>query len=305
MMGRTSLLCLLSTLLLGSVWVTPVRADSMRVVTTGQTLYKLSKETGCTVKQLEHANSLESARIYAGQELSIPDCSGKPKKKGKGGDDDDVVAVYGGVGGSTRIKAVKGQSVGAPWDGTLVGGVKLPTGKGYYIRRPQRAYGTTVEVMQIQRAIKAVRKRFPKVHTLAIGDLSAKHGGDIDSHHSHESGRDVDIGFYFKKKPEGYPESFVDYDGADLDLAATWALLYAFTRTSDQANGVEKIFLDTKVQKKLYEWAKSHGVPEDYLDKVFQCANSDGSGIVRYEPNHQNHMHVRFKCPASDGGCEQ
>jgi murein endopeptidase len=300
MLRRTTLV--FAALLVAS---TTVHAESMHIVTTGQTLYSIAKKNGCSVKQLEKANSMHGTRIYAGEQIVVPDCasnddSGKKVKSKKDDSDDDVQAVYGGAAG-TKIRAVIGQSVGQPWDGYLKHGVKLPPGKGYYIRRPQRSYGTTVEVMQIQRAIKAVRKRFPHLHTLAIGDLSQKGGGDIGDHHSHETGRDVDIGFYFKKKPADYPESFVSYTDADVDLAATWALVYAFARTHDQPNGVEMIFLDTHMQKKLYDWAKAHGVPEDYLNGVFQYAGGD---IVKHEPNHDNHIHVRFKCPEKDSGCE-
>ncbi len=283
---------------------TPARAESL-VVATGQTLNKIAKAHGCSVKEIERANAMHGTEIYAGETIEIPDdCKGdvpgthRGRKKNR-----EDLAVYGGDAGG-RVKAIKGQSIGAPWDGHLVNGVKLPPGRGYYIRRPERSYGTTHMVTQIQRAIKAVRKRFPRVHVLAIGDLSAKHGGDIADHHSHESGRDADIGLYFKKKPSGYPQSFVSFTSGELDCAATWALLYAFARTADQPNGVEKIFLDTRLQRKLYEWAKSHGVPDGYLHKVFQVANSDGSGIVRYEPHHDNHMHVRFKCAQGDSRCE-
>jgi murein endopeptidase len=156
----------------------------------------------------------------------------------------------------------------------------------------------------VQRAIKAVRKRFPRVHTLAIGDFSAKKGGSISEHRSHQSGRDVDLGFYFKKKPKGYPDSFVGHDEATLDLAATWALLHAFARTADSANGVQAIFVDFEVQEKLYEWAKDHGVPVDHLDRVFQYPDEGGSGLVRHHPNHHDHFHIRFKCPEKDSGCE-
>lgn len=291
------------------------------VVESGQTLWEIARRTGCSVEQLQRANRLRSSMIYAGQKLTIPDCDAGTKKKaagkkkvaaskGKGGgtfDDDGMPdpADYDLVPASgSKVSSQKGQSIGRPWDGSLVSPTRLDRGKGYHIRRPHRAYGTKHAVAHIERAIKAVRKRFPRVHTLAIGDLSQKRGGEISMHRSHQSGRDVDIGFYFKKQPKGYPDSFVGHDGGKLDLAATWALLYAFARTADSANGVQAIFLDWEVQEKLYEWAKDHGVPVDYLDKVFQYPERGGAGLVRHVDNHHDHFHIRFKCADGDSGCD-
>ena len=281
----------------------PAAAENMHVVESGQTLYGIAKRHGCSVKALKRANDLSGSMIYAGQTLVVPDCSKKKVAKEAKKDDDGAPdpADYDLV---TETGTKKGQSKGSPWDGSLKSAVKLPSGKGYHIRRPARAYGTTHAVNHVQRAIKAVRKRFPRVHTLAIGDFSAKKGGSISEHRSHQSGRDVDIGFYFKKKPKGYPDNFVGHDEATLDLAATWALLHAFARTADSANGVQAIFVDFDVQEKLYEWAKDHGVPVDHLDRVFQYPDEDGSGLVRHHPNHHDHFHIRFKCPRGDRGCK-
>ena len=301
------LICMLAACLLA-----PGSAGAENVVVeSGDSLWAIARRHGCSVDALKQANDLSGSMIYAGQTLVVPKCSKKKaasKKVGKKADDGmPDPADYGlvsGDGGGRKASTTKGQSKGSPWDGSLKNPVKLAAGKGYHIRRPHRAYGTTHAVTHVQRAVKAVRKRFPRVHTLAIGDLSAKKGGSISDHRSHQSGRDVDVGFYFKKKPKGYPDSFVGHDEATLDLAATWALLHAFARTADTANGVQAIFVDFDVQEKLYEWAKDHGVPVDHLDRVFQYPDEGGSGLVRHHPNHHDHFHIRFKCPEKDSGCE-
>lgn len=257
-------------------------AETFHVVESGQTLWKIARTHGCTVDAIKRANDLAGETIFEGQTLVVPtDC-----------------------GGDVEPTTRRGQSIGSPWDGKLKAATKLPGGRGYHIRRPARAYGAAHVVATIQRAIKAVRKRFPRVHTLAIGDLSAKKGGSISEHRSHQSGRDVDVGFYFQKKPKKYPDEFVGHDEARLDLAATWALLYAFARTADDKNGVQAIFVDFDVQERLYEWAKDHGVPVRYLDRIFQYPDEGGSGLIRHVPNHHDHFHIRFKCPADDSGCE-
>lgn len=258
-------------------------AENMVVVESGQTLSKIAKRHGCTVEAIQRANDLSGSMIYAGQTLVVPaHCDAE----------------------SIAATPRRGQSIGKPWAGKLKQPARLVDGRGYHVRRPARAYGATHVVRTVERAIRAVRKRFPRVHTLAIGDLSAKKGGAISEHRSHQSGRDIDLGFYFKKKPKGYPASFVGHDEATLDLAATWALLYAFARTADSPGGVQAIFVDYDVQEKLYEWALDHNVPKDYLDKIFQYPNPGGSGLVRHVDNHHDHFHIRFQCPANDAGCD-
>ena len=176
--------------------------------------------------------------------------------------------------------------------GGLTDGERLEAGDGYYLRRPQRAYGAPAVVEYVRRAVAEVRAAYPDVHDLAIGDLSAEHGGALAGHVSHRTGHDVDVGFYFRHAPHGFEEA-----GGDLDLAATWALVTAFARTRDASDGVQIMFLDYGVQRRLYEWAHAHGVDEDELARVLQYpAGRDAArGLVRHWPNHANHLHVRFK----------
>ena len=56
------------------------------------------------------------------------------------------------------------------------------------MRHPWRAFGTKTTVEHVRHAIRSTLAAFPKIHTLAIGDLSAEHGGWISDHQSHRSG---------------------------------------------------------------------------------------------------------------------
>jgi hypothetical protein len=198
-----------------------------------------------------------------------------------------------------------GQSVGAPWAGRLQHATALPPGDGYFLRRPERAWGTQTTIELTERAISETLDAFPDEHILAIGDISAPSGGTITQHRSHQSGRDIDVGLFYREKPAGYPASFVHADEDNLDCAATFKLLESFLATGDDDGGVQMIFLDFDVQGILYDWALDHGISERRLERIFQYPHGRGSGdgIVRHEPNHDNHMHVRFKCPADDTGC--
>jgi murein endopeptidase len=199
---------------------------------------------------------------------------------------------------------VRGQSVGAPWQGELRDPARLPDGEGYHLRRPGRSFGTRAAVEVIAQVVAGMRTQFPDVHELAIGDLSAEHGGPVSEHHSHQSGRDADIGLIYKAKPDDYPASFVAATEANLDCAATYALVAEFAGTTHDDGGVQVIFLDFKVQGLLYRWAKDAGIDDDVLGRTLQYPRRGiSAGLVRHEPNHSNHMHVRFKCPKGDSAC--
>ncbi|HUJ62808.1 MAG TPA: penicillin-insensitive murein endopeptidase [Kofleriaceae bacterium] len=200
---------------------------------------------------------------------------------------------------------IHGQSVGAPWHGELREAARLPDGDGYHIRRPWRAFGTRSTVDYVLRVITDFREQFPDAHVLAIGDLSAEHGGPITEHRSHQSGRDADIGLVYKHRPPGYPASFIPATEDNLDCAAELALIEGFAATEHEDGGVQIMFLDFKVQGILYRWAREHDVDTATLDHLFQYPHGRGTseGLVRHEPNHDNHLHVRFKCPHGDSAC--
>jgi hypothetical protein len=199
----------------------------------------------------------------------------------------------------------RGQSIGSPWSGQLQGATRLSIVGGAYLRRPHRAFGTKTTVDHIRRAVRATRAAFPRTHTLAIGDLSAPNGGWISEHSSHRSGRDVDLGLFYKRKPAGYPQSFVRATDANLDRAATWALLANLLTTHGKDGGVQIVFLDYGLQGLLYRWAQARGVKPRVLDQIFQYPRGRGTGfgIVHHEPNHDNHLHVRFRCAKADADC--
>lgn len=268
----------------------------------GETLVQIAKTYGCSVAELQRANDLDTTLIRAGSTVTVPSCA-KPKAKRVA---TATPAGRASAGTPTRTSRAAGQSVGAPWDGALRSPSRLASGKGYVIRRPQRTYAAAHVVASMGRALSAFRAKFPKAHTIAIGDLSAQAGGPISDHRSHQSGRDADVGLVFKTKPSSYPASFVSYTDAELDLAATWGLLKAFVRTADDARGVAAVYLDFDLQGKLYKWAKAHGVDDGYLRRIFQYPHGRGAsaGLVRHEPNHDDHLHVRWKCAPEDKSCE-
>ncbi|HEU0032193.1 MAG TPA: penicillin-insensitive murein endopeptidase [Kofleriaceae bacterium] len=290
----------------------PARADR-HVVERGETLEHVAKRYGCSVEAVLRANGLTTTLVRAGTSVRIPDCERSRAPRTRAGDSDverarRALAVIDGAVVATdrvphapeRAPVVEGpsRSIGEPWDGRLRGARQLPEREGYQLRRPQHAYGASYVIDHVQRAIAEVRALYPHVHALAIGDLSARDGGPLAQHRSHQSGVDVDIGFYFTELPAHYPAEFAPATDK-LDLEATWALVVAFARTADRDDGVDVIFLDRSVQRRLYRWAKQRGTPDDQLSALLQYPRSDVVGLVRHWPNHDDHMHVRFKSAAN------
>lgn len=271
----------------------PAYADRY-VIQRGETLEHVATAKGCTVDALQRANNLKTTLVRPGTAITVPDCSIKTRARmrtttrEKPQDDDEKAAAALSV-----IDGATWQPQPQPEAG---GFAALAQGDGYELRRPQRAYGEKHVIEHLRSTIAVVRALYPDVHTLAIGDISAAHGGKLDNHKSHRTGLDVDVGFYFKKVPEGYPDKFVGAN-SDLDLEATWALLVAFARTTSIDDGVEIIFLDYAVQKRLYDWARARGTPDEDLADLLQYPRGKDamSGLVRHWPNHSDHLHVRFK----------
>lgn len=250
-------------------------------VASGDTLYEIAARYDTSVDDIRARNGITGRIIRPGQTLRVA------------------------VGKDGQGRPIPGQSVGSASDGKLVAGMQLPQGKGYFRRRPHSAWGTSHAIHHIRRAIAAVRNRVPGVHDVAIGDISSRSGGPLAEHKSHQSGRDVDIGLYYRKRPAGYPESFIRASAHNLDVRATWALLEALATTARSDAGVEIMFLDYELQKLVYEWAQKQGVSRHTLGAMFQYprGESSASGLIRHEPGHDTHVHVRFKCPPADNGC--
>ncbi len=200
---------------------------------------------------------------------------------------------------------IAGQSIGAPWQGRLREPVRLAENDAWVIRRPWRSFGTHTTVEYVEHVLADIAYRFPGIHPIAIGDISAEHGGKITQHSSHQSGRDIDIGLIFTHAPAGYPASFVRGTAENLDLEATFVLVEEFAKTTEQSGGAQMIFLDFDVQGLLYQWALENGETEESLAHLFQFPHGRGSsaGIVRHEPYHTDHIHVRFRCQRGDTSC--
>ena len=153
-------------------------------------------------------------------------------------------------------------TIGAPGSSILINAVNLPAGEGWKAAPAAVTWGTAETMADIQTAVEKVREIYPDTQPVFIGDISDTNGGRLFRHESHQGGRDVDVGYYYKGGQERW---FVPGTAANLDLPRNWALVRALVTCTD----VETIFLDTRIQKLIYKYALGIGEDKDWLEHVF------------------------------------
>lgn len=182
-------------------------------------------------------------------------------------------------------------SVGAPNGGALFNGVQLPESPLWKLADPAHAWGTRESIDFVAHAITRVNEYFPGSPTLYVGDFSGPRGGKLRPHQSHQSGRDVDLGYYYSSGAAWYKRA----TAKNLDRARTWALL----ETLLTETRVEYVFMDRGIQPLLREYALAQGEDPEWLSRVFE-GSSNRDSIVRHRFGHATHMHVRFENPTAE-----
>jgi penicillin-insensitive murein endopeptidase len=183
-------------------------------------------------------------------------------------------------------------SVGPASAGALVNGVQMPQGEHWQVRDPARAWGTQETVDALVHSIERVNQLYPAAPPLHIGHLSARNGGHLWPHKSHQSGRDADIGYYYK----GGVRPFIRATEDNLDMPRTWALVKAALKETT----VEMILVDRSVQRLLSDYAAANGEDLAFLDEVFQIRGRNARAPIRHIKGHDNHIHFRFHNPLAE-----
>ncbi len=290
----------------------------------GDTLTGIALKHDTTVADLLTSNpGLESDRIYPGQTIDVGEP--RPKVVFKLERGDTLLAVAGRYDVSprdltrwnaklgqrdprpgtdiriyTRARVSPSEALGPTNRGRLENGVPLPHHRGYVIRTPARTYGTEETTRWIVGAFDAVDAKFKRTKVVRVHDISDRNGGKIRDHKSHQNGRDADISYYQDEcSSKGCP--FEDFRSSELDVARQWTLLEYWLRNGQ----AEMIFIDYRLQAKLYRYAKRKGVTKAQRDRWIQYPRGryEPNGVIRHFPNHEDHLHIRFVCPYSDLKC--
>ena len=207
--------------------------------------------------------------------------------------------------------------VGQAAYGVLVGGAILPPrGPGFRRLRPwaDTNHGSETLVRVLEEAALRVSPSATDP-PLVVGDMAGPHGGPLEGHHSHRTGRDVDLLFFYTT-PGGVPVeapgfvkvqadglAFVSRDKGGpgfvrLDTARTWALARALLESS--AAPVQWLFVSAEVEALLTEYARARGEP---LELIWRAES------VMHQPTdsepHDDHFHLRLACTDDEAvrGC--
>jgi penicillin-insensitive murein endopeptidase len=190
------------------------------------------------------------------------------------------------------------RSIGSYTAGCIQGAQALPpTGPGFQTirRRQHRFYGHPTLIQYIQELGQIMATE--GLGLLTIGDLGQARGGPMpSSHHSHQTGLDVDIWFWLQPTSQppataeidtAQPPSMVINDRLALDPTHWTSRQVRLMQAAAGFESVERIFVTPPVKQAL-------------------CETFPGAawlGKVRPWWGHRAHLHVRLRCPDGDLAC--
>lgn len=188
----------------------------------------------------------------------------------------------------TDLKSLGAISLGLPNAGLLLNGVAATENRYFEPVSPSAAFTTDETLAYLTAALEAVHQEFPNTPPLKLGDISAEKGGPLRPHLSHQSGRDVDIGYFYLSGGRWYQRG----TAKNLDLPRNWAFVRALVANTD----LELLLIDHSIQALLREYALSIGEDPAWVDSIFR----GGGGrrpLIRHARGHATHMHIRFFNP--------
>ena len=173
---------------------------------------------------------------------------------------------------------------------------------GFRILYPKReAYYSTDDMRNVLASMGQYNKKFMNGYVTIIGDISAKRGGKLGRHTSHQMGLDADIAYYFadQSKQKGLVDAVSSSKPIGAFMAAEqWALFKAMVA---QGN-VDRIFIHSALKKELCKVAVRNG---DLKESATDGVAFETLRVLRPESNHDNHFHLRLKCSTAQPRCRQ
>jgi murein endopeptidase len=189
------------------------------------------------------------------------------------------------------LRSLGSMSLGSPNAGALLNGVQAVETPFYKPVSPSGAWSTQETLDFLAQALGKVHEEFPDTPPLALGDISDKNGGPAHPHVSHQSGRDVDIGYFYNDGARWYARG----TAKNLDLPRNWAFVRALIAETD----VDLILIDHSIQMLLEDYARAHGEDPSWLAGIFRGEPGKLRPIIRHAPGHATHIHIRFFNPVA------
>lgn len=198
--------------------------------------------------------------------------------------------------------AGKSAAIGYYPRGCLSGAVELPaSGPTWQVMRPSRNrnWGHPSLVRFIEKFAPLAAKA-TGWNGILVGDMAQPRGGPaVSDHASHQTGLDVDI--WFKPMPDQLLTKEERDTVAAINLVSedwkhlnpqTWTPQHiAFIKTAAEQPEVERVLVNAAIKKELCRVEEKQ--PHAWMSKV------------RPWYGHQDHIHVRLKCPADSPQCRK
>jgi len=206
-------------------------------------------------------------------------------------------ALFGNVATPAPLAS---RSIGFYSRGCLAGAHQLPgDGPEWQVMRPSRNrnWGTPELVAFVEKLAHDARA-LDGLPGLLVGDLSQPRGGPMTTGHaSHQVGLDVDIWFdpmpnrmlsYEERETIAATSYIVAGTNVELDRNRWTEAQNRLIRRAASYPEVERIFVNAGIKRELCQWA---GGDRAWLRKV------------RPWYAHDDHLHVRLRCPPGMAGC--
>ncbi|ASF47362.1 penicillin-insensitive murein endopeptidase [Methylovulum psychrotolerans] len=193
------------------------------------------------------------------------------------------------------------QSIGTYTSGCLSGAAILPKeGLGYQVMRlsRNRFYGHPELTQFIEKLGQATAAQ--GLGALLVGDLGQVRGGPtLSGHRSHQTGLDVDIWFMLSQqamqrsltlseRESWSAPSVLAADGDSIDLRQWTGANAKVLELAATMPEVDRIFVNASVKRELC---------------LRRVGNSPWLRKIRPWWKHDDHFHVRLKCPAGNAHC--
>lgn len=212
------------------------------------------------------------------------------------------------------------QTLGAPFNGSLSNASSLKMkiaefrNQGFsapfrLMREFRERYYGNEELMQFVINLGLELKDLDNARSLEIGDLSAKRGGPVSSHRSHQNGLDIDIAYLLRSKSQNYyAQSILSGRSqgsviSDFYIEEQWKLFKQIFNT--EKNKIHFVLVHQNIKNAFCHYAKQNG---EYYSDNDNRNDPTAKQILRrlYINNgHFDHYHVRLKCPTKDARCFQ
>ncbi|MGB5812060.1 MAG: penicillin-insensitive murein endopeptidase [Polyangiales bacterium] len=197
-------------------------------------------------------------------------------------------------------------SVGYPNRGLLRFGMRINDDRDLRVKVGSQStrHGTGELVRLVEYASHEVAFRYPRSR-LTVGDLSRSTGGRFYPHKSHQSGRDVDLGFYMldRKATPVNNHVFVPINSKGVgrqwgtiykfDAARNWALIESLL--SHPTIDVQHVFVSNPAKRALLRQALKERANPELILRAKRIISQPRHGAP-----HRSHFHVRIYCSDDD-----